>query len=60
MNNRPFAVRSCVAPGAGVAHVLVGGDGVLVELALGERGLPYGGTRGAEVVLQEGIDGLKI
>ena len=53
-------MRSCVAPGAGVAHVLVGGDGVLVELALGERGLPYRGARGAEVVLQEGIDGLKI
>ena len=46
-------MRSGVASGTGVAHVLVGGDGVLVELALGERGVLHRGTRGAEVVLKE-------
>ena len=43
---------SSVAPGAGVTNVLVGGDGVLVELALGERGVLDRGAGGAEVVLQ--------
>ena len=50
---RPFAVRPGVAPGAGVAHVLVGRDRVLVKLAVGERGVLHRGTRGAEVVLKE-------
>ena len=50
---------SSVAPGAGVANVLVGGDGVLVELALGERGVLDRGAGGAEVVLQ-GIKNMKI
>ena len=45
-------MRSGVSPGAGVAHVLVGGDGVLVELALGERGVLHGGACRAEVVLE--------
>ena len=50
---------SSVAPGAGVANVLVGGDGVLVELALGERGVLDRGAGGAEVVLQ-GMNNMKI
>ena len=50
---------SRVAPGAGVANVLVGGDGVLVELALGERGVLDRGAGGAEVVLQ-GMNNMKI
>ena len=45
-------MRSGVAPGTGVAHVLVGGDGVLVELALGERGVLNRGAGRAEVVLK--------
>ena len=52
----PLAVRPRVPPGAGVAHVLVGRDGVLVELALGERRLLHSGARGAEVVLQEWVN----
>ena len=52
LTSLPLAVRSSVAPGTGVAHVLVGGDGVLVELAIGERGVLNRGACRAEVVLE--------